>query len=246
VVTTNAVRAQFEINGPSGDLTLVARKGLPVPSLNSYDFISANPGTNDELIVLYNDTAPVPLTPGDWYLAVINPSSAPVSYSVIATEYPSYGTNLLLSNSFSDGSSFCFSWNSLPGVHYFVQAKASLETNAWITISPTITAADISTSYCVPLSSAFHFFRVVEGLVLVTTAPVISSPNATPNGFLLQWTAGVNDRFAVQRSDSLRPPCWIDFDAIVTSTNGVFSFVDDCFQKGSAGSMRYYRLKKIP
>ena len=33
-VTTNAVRAQFEINGPTAPLTLVARKGLPVVIVN--------------------------------------------------------------------------------------------------------------------------------------------------------------------------------------------------------------------
>src|SRR5712675_1609045 len=54
VVSTNAVRAQFEINNPSADMTLVARKGLPLPDITSFDLISANPGTTDELIVLYD------------------------------------------------------------------------------------------------------------------------------------------------------------------------------------------------
>ena len=245
-VSTNAVRAQFEINGPSTNLTLVARKGPPVPSLTGYDFISANPGTNDELIVVYNNTVPIPLTPGDWYLAVINSSGAPASYSVMATEFPSYGTNLLLANPFLDGSSFCFSWNSLAGVHYFIQAKAALDTNAWTTISPTITATDSSTSYCVPLPSSFHFFHVVEGLVLVSPPPIISSVTVAPGGFLLQWTAGMDDRFRVQWSDSLWAPCWTDFGTTVTSTNGLFSFRDDGLQNGSGSRMRYYRLKQMP
>jgi len=33
MVSTNALRAQFEINNPSADMTLVARKGLPLPDL---------------------------------------------------------------------------------------------------------------------------------------------------------------------------------------------------------------------
>ena len=36
IVSTNAVRAQFEIDQTTADLTLVARRGLPLPNLASY------------------------------------------------------------------------------------------------------------------------------------------------------------------------------------------------------------------
>ena len=43
IVSSNAARAQFELYGLDGDLTLVARKdALPVP--RAYDYVSANPG----------------------------------------------------------------------------------------------------------------------------------------------------------------------------------------------------------
>jgi len=44
VIPTNAVGAQFALNNLSGDLDLVVRKGLPLPDLSSFDYLSANFG----------------------------------------------------------------------------------------------------------------------------------------------------------------------------------------------------------
>jgi hypothetical protein len=165
----------------------------------------------------------------------------------MATEFPAYGTNLLLSNPVTDSSTFCFSWNSLPGVHYFVQAKSALDTNAWTTISPTITASDFSTTYCVALPSPFHFFRVREGLVLVAQPPVISSLVASSKGVLLQWSATSGARFHVQWTDMLASPaCWTSFPNVISSTNSSFSFSDDGSQARPLSAMRYYRLEQLP
>ena len=89
--TTNAARLQFEVDNPSGDVTLAARFGLPVPGLTNFDYLSDNPYTNDELIVVLTNSTPVALTPGDWYLAVVNISGAPLTYSVMATEWATTG-----------------------------------------------------------------------------------------------------------------------------------------------------------
>jgi hypothetical protein len=246
VVSTNAVRAQFEINGPSADLTLVLRRGLPLPTAGSFDYRSANSGTNDELIVLYDYSSPVPLTPGDWFLGVINPSGAPASYSVMATEFPAYGTNLFITNLTASTSSFCLTWNSLPGIHYFVQGKLNLDDARWVTLTPTITATDYSTTYCVPLPSRFHFFRVHEGLVMLPPPLLIGSIALTNSVVRLTWTAPVDNQFHVQWTPALTPPVWSDFTNLVTSTNGVFSFVDDGSQTGGAAQTRFYRLVQLP
>ncbi|PYJ03755.1 MAG: hypothetical protein DME25_11335, partial [Verrucomicrobia bacterium] len=112
-VSTNAARAQFEVVGPTADLTLVARKGLPLPSLGSYDFLSANPGPNDELIALFNSSIPVALAAGDWFLAAINVSGGPAAYSVLASEWPVVGTNIVITNPQAFSNSFCLTWTSL-------------------------------------------------------------------------------------------------------------------------------------
>ena len=163
LVSSNAVRAQFEVDNPSGDVTLVARKGLPLPDLSNYSYISSNPGTNNELIVLYNTSSPVPLSPGEWFLSVINVSGVPVDYTIIASDWSATAQPLRIISEEIVGGTFCLTWNSLPGVHYFVEGRASLVGGGWTVVSPTVTATDVTTTWCLPLPSAFQYFRVREG-----------------------------------------------------------------------------------
>jgi hypothetical protein len=57
-----------------------------LPDLISHDYISANPGANNEAIVVSSNSAPVALRPGRWYLGVFNQDVATVNYTIIATE----------------------------------------------------------------------------------------------------------------------------------------------------------------
>ena len=96
-VSTNAVGVRFEVNNPTANVTLVARKGLPLPSLTQFDFLSANPGNSDELIVVTPTNTP-PLTPGDWFLGVVNLGGGQVSYSARATELLPGTTHVVITN----------------------------------------------------------------------------------------------------------------------------------------------------
>ena len=247
-VSTNAARAQFVINGPTADMTLVARKGLPPPTLTSYIYISDNPGTNDQLIVLFDSSSPVPLTPGDWYISAVNVSGAPASYAVRATEFPVYGTNIVITNCQASSNSLCLTWTALAGVEYYVQAKAGITDTNWVPVSPTVTASDVLASYCVPLPSPYHFFRVHEGLVLVPViVPLrISSITMSTNGVLLTWSAPGSNQFQVQWTASLSPPAWNTFTNLLSPTNGTASFLDDGSQSGGLAGPRYYRLQQMP
>lgn len=164
-VSTNARRAQFELNNPSGDMTLLVRRGLP-PTFAVYDYFSANPFTNDELVTVFDFSAPVPLSPGDWYLGAASLANGPVTYCIQATEWTEYGTNLVITNWFVSSNSFCLTWTSLPGVKYYVEGVTNLASTNWVAVSPTLTATAYATTYCVPLPSPFQFFRVREGLAL--------------------------------------------------------------------------------
>jgi hypothetical protein len=252
VVSSNSVRAQFEINGPTADMTLVARKGWPPPNLTTNDYLSANPGTNDELIIVFDFSKPVKLTPGDWFLTAINMSGGPVAYSIMASEWPQYGTNIIITNSSIVSNSFCLTWTSLPGVHYYVQGKTDVITTNWTIVSPTITAVDYLCGYCIPLPSTNHFFRVHEGIVLDNGAPfpsvagTIGSIAMSPGGIRLQWTAPAGAKFQVQWSPSLSNPVWNNFTNIVTSDTGDFSFIDDGSQSGGLGVRRFYRFVRVP
>jgi hypothetical protein len=167
VVSGSALRAQFEIDGPTGDMTLVARKGLPLPTLTNYDCLSANPGLNDELITLFDVSTPLSLTPGDWFLSAVNVSGGPAAYAIKAAEFTTYGTNITITSYQSLSDSFCLGWTSVPGIRYYVQGKTSLNDANWAAVSPTLTADDVLTTYCIPLSSSNHFFRVSEGLAVM-------------------------------------------------------------------------------
>lgn len=245
VVSSNAVRVQFEINGPSADMTLLARKGLPLPTLTSYDYHSANPGTNDELIVVYYSSQPVPLTPGEWYLGAVDVTGAAATYSILATEYSSSGTNIVISNPAAHSDSFCFSWSSLAGAHYYIQGKTNLMDAHWTTVSGTLTATDVITSYCVPLSSGCHYFRVQEGLVVSPAPLVLSSIGATPAGVRLNWTGPTNAQFNVQWSAFPGTSNWLAFSNVITGSNGQCSFLDDGSQSAGLSQTRFYRLHEL-
>ncbi len=248
VVTAGAARAQFEINGATGDMTLVARKGLPLPTLASYACLSANPGLNDELITLFDFSRPVSLTPGDWFISAVNLSGAPVDYEIKATEFPVSGTNIVITVSRASSYGFCLTWNSLPGVHYFVEGKAEVNSTNWTLVSPTLTASEAMVEYCVSLPSAFNFFRVGEGIALAPqdTSVSIDSIALGASGVRLQWLAPATSRFRLQWTPSLAPPAWDAFTDIVTSTNGTFEFLDDGTQTGGLDGPRYYRLERVP
>jgi hypothetical protein len=250
VVSSNAVRAQFEINGASGPMSLVARRGLPLPDLTSYSVISTNPGTADELISLLDNFGTVRLTPGDWFLGAVNISGGPVTYSIKATEYFAYATNIVIINPTVTSNNFCFSWSSVPGVPYYVQGVTNLGSTNWTTLSGTITASALQTTFCIPLPSIYQFFRVVQGtsplVVPVVSTNTISSVSVTTNGILLKWNAPTNLQFQVQWTPTIPTASWNTFTNIITSLTGSFSFLDDGSQSGGLGGMRFYRLLQLP
>jgi len=249
-VSTNAARVQFETFGSTGDYTLVASRGLPLPGLFSYDYRSANPGTNDEVIVVLTNSTPVNLTSGDWFLAVVKISGGPADYNVMATEWPTTAFPPQIISSGVNGTDYCITWASLPGVHYYVQGKANLVSPIWDTISPTITAFDYTTEHCIPLPTPYTVFRVVEGVVVSPSPPlptVITGLNVSPGVVTMTWFGPLGASFQVEFTDTLIPLNWQPAGPPVTSVNEVFSYTDDGTFTGSppTGS-RYYRVIQLP
>lgn len=85
-VSSNAVAALFQILNPTGNLELVASKGVPLPTQTNFDYVSAFPGTNAQNIIVITNSQPVPIGPGRWYLGVYNNDVTTVTYSIEATE----------------------------------------------------------------------------------------------------------------------------------------------------------------
>jgi subtilisin-like proprotein convertase family protein len=170
VVPSDAVRGQFEVNHPDGQVALYMRRGFPpFPGPAAYDYASTKPGTNDQLISVYNYSS-IPLTPGEWFLVVTNLAATPVNYSAVATTWTIYGTPIYVSSYSGGTNTFCLTWNSLPGVHYVVQGRPDLVTPGWFDASPTITPTGYQATWCLGLTSPYQFFRVTEGVSTNTTA----------------------------------------------------------------------------
>ena len=247
-VTPVAVRAQFEVTGPDSDVTLVARKGLPLPNLATFDYISAKPGTNDELIVLFTNSAPVALSGGDWFLAVANLTALPVSYAIKATEWPAGSAPaLVITNIGVFSNSVCLTWTSRPGEQYHVAGLTNLNRPNWVTVSPTITAPADATTWCLALPSPFQFFRVLTGPAPGPAAPPVFTGFARQtNGILIGWSGSPNVRYELDWTPVLLLPTWMPFTNIFTSPTGLFSFLDDGTQTGRLGVQRFYRVVQLP
>jgi subtilisin family serine protease/subtilisin-like proprotein convertase family protein len=251
-VAPNAVRAQFELLNPSGDVTLVVRKGMPPADLSNYAYISANPGASPELVGVFNSSTPVPLSQGDWLISAVNVSGGPVTYTALATEWPLTGRPIIITNEFAtitNGAlNFCLTWTSLPGVHYWVGGMTNITQGSWDNLSGTVTASGYLTTWCLPIPSLHTFFRVFEGFAPgPPVTPLIAPPpgpkpgiTASGNGaFTLNWSGPTNASFKVQWTSSLQSPNWQTFLGGITSSNGTYTFKD---QSAAGAAARFYRI----
>ncbi len=81
----------FWLSGAQSNLTVVLSEHLPLPDLNHYDYISDQPSTNDEIVMLVTNTTPFPIQTNRWYAGVFNTTATNVSFNVRAcwvTNYP--------------------------------------------------------------------------------------------------------------------------------------------------------------
>jgi hypothetical protein len=245
-VTGGAVRAHFDLNSLDGNLALLVSSNLPLPTPTNFTHASDNPGLCDELITLFaNATNSFLLTPGNWYIAVVSTNASPVRYTLCAGQFGHYGTNLLISRvAIDNATNLCLTWtNVLPGVSYYVQAKANLNVSNWTAISPTQRAVTNSVTWCVPLPSVWHFFRIREGMAPKPVSFPITVTPLAPCGAQLAWSAPTNQQFVVEWSPTLASGSWRSFTNVVSSPTGSFQFTDDCTQTGGPPApVRFYRV----
>jgi len=74
----------------------------------------------------------------------------------------------------------------------------------------------------------------------------IASITARTNGVLLAWSTSSSNQFQVQWRTALGSAAWNTFTNLLTSTNGIASFLDDGSQAGGLDRQRYYRLQQLP
>lgn len=92
-IETNAVAAAFLVYDATTNLTMVLSRGLPLPTDQNYDYLERTQARGYAQIMVYPDSVPVELAPGDWYIGVYNGAYnasqpfEPISYKIVATQY---------------------------------------------------------------------------------------------------------------------------------------------------------------
>jgi len=248
-VSAGSLRAQFELLQPSGDVTLVLKKDLPLPDLLDSTYISARGGASDELVFLFDYSTPVALTNGDWYLGVVNATGTTNVYTAQVTEYPVYGTNFEFSTSMVLTGALCLTWtNALTNATYYVQGADSPNPPYWVPVPPSIRATTSNLTWCVPVPAPFSNLRLTEGLV-PAIYPALSNLDGTPlptNGFGVRWSAPADQRFRLEASEPLTPLSWQALETNFISTNGLFEYLDTGTNTGGLGPYRFYRFLQLP
>jgi subtilisin family serine protease len=249
-MSIGVTQAVFELFDLTGNVDLYARKGLPLINETNAFYASTNAMTTNELIVLLTNSVPMPVSPGIWFLAALNRETNDVTYTIRATEYveipPEPGTNIIITPWLNlTNNSLCISWNSLIGTNYYVQGRVNVIDPGWNTISPTITATSIVTTYCISLTNSNHFFQVVQGispLTPPTNAPppfMTVPPVLLPSGLmLLSWDSVPGAVYEVQVTTN-----WVDWLTLtnITATGVMTTYVDPTPVLDQ--SLRFYRVR---
>jgi hypothetical protein len=87
-IFSNSLRADFMTLDANGNVDLFIRRVTPpAPGPSSFDYAGQNMGATNEILVVTTGS-PVPLSAGEWYIAVVNRDTAPVTYCMKVTQYP--------------------------------------------------------------------------------------------------------------------------------------------------------------
>jgi subtilisin-like proprotein convertase family protein len=86
------------LSGALSNLTLVVSEHLPLPDLNHYDYISQQPCTNDEIVMVVTNTTPFPIQTNRWYIGVFNTTATNAAFALEACQNSAYPVIIPLSD----------------------------------------------------------------------------------------------------------------------------------------------------
>ncbi len=72
------------LSGAHSNLTMVVSEHLPLPDLDHYDYISQQPCTNDQIVMVVTNTTPFPIQTNRWYIGVFNTTATNVTFALQA------------------------------------------------------------------------------------------------------------------------------------------------------------------
>src|SRR5262249_3216267 len=86
------------LTGANSNLTMVLSQHLPLPDLGNYDYISEQPCTNDEILMVVTNTTPFPLQTNRWYVGIFNTTATNVPFTIQACVVSNYPVFIPLTN----------------------------------------------------------------------------------------------------------------------------------------------------
>lgn len=104
-ISNDTGRVEFRTFNATGDIDLYVRKSPPATE-SAFDYRGLPPGSGNESVVVDLLSSPVPLTPGDWYAAVVNHDRfASANYCIEVNQYPYFdpgSIQLFITNGWND------------------------------------------------------------------------------------------------------------------------------------------------
>lgn len=144
----------------SENIDLVLRKGVPLPTLASFDYASFGPEISSEQILVSADSSPVPLAPGTWYVGVFNMTELYASGDLVISKVaPSISISMvdLTANTVS------LAWQAPSSTTFQVEWSPSLAPASWTAFPEVITSSNGSFEFRDTTSQdAVRFYRLVQ------------------------------------------------------------------------------------
>lgn len=155
ITTTSETSALSLSLTADGSASFVVQKDAP-PTRDSFSYQGnlAGPGTQGVTLTPGSD---LPLSPGKWYIRILNDADEPIYYSLTAT---AGDDTPVLTATLADGA-LLVEWNAVPGATYQVESSTNLEN--WYPVATVEASAGVA-SHSVDLGSSgeMAFFRVVR------------------------------------------------------------------------------------
>ncbi len=146
-----AVRVNVEADA---DVSVIAQKDEP-PTTQSFSHFQNVPGSGIEELILTADAAK-PLTPGVWYVRVLNNTDRPISYTITATGDLTAELEVLSMQAEVVDGQLRLNWNGVEGGTYELQSSIDLQN--WTPVA----SLPEGTSYLVPeVYAPARFYRVI-------------------------------------------------------------------------------------
>jgi hypothetical protein len=211
------VRTNF--TGVNSNLTVVLSQHLPLPDLSHYDYISSQPDTNDDIVMVLTNTTPFPIQTNIWYVGVFNQADTNVPFVVQACASAAYPLIVPLTNAVPFVADFTNAFVAPPGPprEFFFQFQITNEVDAFLVEMYNLSGdADLVLQQDVPPTMAPYYSGSFETgtnweQIVVRVSPDV--PSLVGN-----WYVGIYNNESTNVAYSLRA---------IVSSNGLLQSIQE-------------------